>query len=454
MHWPLTRSAFACLAVLGRAGVAGGVLTSACADPVAADLPDDQHWQSEHFDYYTRDDDPSVCPAVLDTLERHLSVLQAQLGFSLGERIDYRKFRDGADVAASHVCDENTVCTLGTRVHTNQILDEHELVHAYLDGTGDPPALFEEGVAEALSCGGALPAKPDPISWQAALALSRTDPELYQTGQWFVGYLLHTYGPEPFLAFYAGDFYDATADQVSARFASAYGLDLDAEWQRAFEQSEPKLACVPVWACASSPLPIDGSAVSLAPSCDASADYLTLTQPAPGLVELTTQSDMLSSIALSGCGVDTSFPSGDSGTGYALSSLDEIVELETGAYFLARNSRPASLVAHALSKVDKPCIELVAPPAVAGYATLWTLTLLQPAEPFGVRLGLSEPARFYPIVQGLTLDRCPACDSRSDECEPLTSKLALHDGDGLRIASDVASPDGYGYATLGITLAP
>jgi hypothetical protein len=62
------------------------------------DLPKDRLWESTHFRYHTRTNDPEPCEAVIVQLERHFELLQGYLGFSWpnGRKVDYYKFLDQA----------------------------------------------------------------------------------------------------------------------------------------------------------------------------------------------------------------------------------------------------------------------------------------------------------------------------------------------------------------------
>jgi hypothetical protein len=134
-------------------------------------LPTDVHWSSEHFDYYTRAADSSVCESVTETLERHRRAVIEYLGLSDGDaKVDYRKFRDARDYSSSSSCPDAGACTIDARVETPWVMDEHELIHAYLAAVGRPPPLFSERVAQALSCFGLPSEKLDvELDWRDAV---------------------------------------------------------------------------------------------------------------------------------------------------------------------------------------------------------------------------------------------------------------------------------------------
>lgn len=202
-------------------------IATACGGTDDNHLPADVHWSSAHFDYYTRAGDSSVCESVTETLERHRKAVIGYLGLPDGdERIDYRKFRDARDYLSSSSCPDAGACTVEEHLETPLVLDEHELIHAYLRPVGRPPALLAEGVAQALSCLGLPSEKPDArLEWRDAVARGATR-EVYPLARWFVGYLLSASEPKVFLELYAGDWSRGTPDEIAKRFESAYGRSL------------------------------------------------------------------------------------------------------------------------------------------------------------------------------------------------------------------------------------
>jgi hypothetical protein len=228
---------------------------------------------SAHFRYFARANDPNICSGVVDQLEAHLQAINNYLGLTwTGGVIDYYKFRDAEDLHANSDCGPTASGCASHDVRSARPLDGHELVHVYASSFGDPPALFAEGIAEALSPQG----RPFPAparGWRDVLVVpSNDDGSLadinYWAGGWFVTYLLRKAGPEPFLAFYKGAALDHSADAIARQFQTVYGVSIDDEWSKA-QTSAPTLGGVPVWECASAePLVMEGEAVTLADHCD------------------------------------------------------------------------------------------------------------------------------------------------------------------------------------------
>jgi hypothetical protein len=252
------------------------------------DLPKDQIWTSPHFRYAARADDSGVCSGVVDQLEAHLQTLTTYLGLPwTGGVIDYYKFRDLADFQSNSGCPPaaggcNSSSSAGPDVRSPMPLHGHELVHIYTRALGIPPALFAEGLAEALSPEGrAFPAPSQ--SWRDILGASSQDGLVasidYWGGGWFVTYLLNKFGPAPFLDFYRAAASHQAAAAIAQQFQNVYGLSLDDVWRQA-QASSPTLGGVPVWECASAePIVMGGSAASLADRCDGRGRFAGLELP-------------------------------------------------------------------------------------------------------------------------------------------------------------------------------
>jgi hypothetical protein len=255
-----------------------GVFVVSCYDP---NLPDGQVWTSQHFRYAARADDSKVCGTVVDQLEAHLQAIDDYLGLTWTHgSIGYYKFLDSADFRSNSECPSSAIACATPRqdLRTTRILDGHELVHVYMRPIGEPSPFFEEGLAEALSPEGRTFVAPDK-SWRDIVAVPRgqDEPLNYTAGGWFVSYLLQTFGPARFVAFYRAVLDPAPA-AVAAQFSSIYGLDLDAVWDQA-RASKPKLSGVPVWECASARPMVQGD--TLSEGCDGTGAFagIDLAQP-------------------------------------------------------------------------------------------------------------------------------------------------------------------------------
>jgi hypothetical protein len=237
----------------------------------ASNLPDDRLWESEHFRYHTRQGDDGACEAVLEQLERHFELMQGYLGFSwpAQRKVDYYKFRDDADFEQNSGCPAIAAgCARGSSVLSSGPLHEHELIHAYLAPLALPPAFLNEGLASVLACHDAATLKVV-TPWRDVVGLPYEDlNRVYLEGPWFVGYLLHHYGPEPFLSLYGKLSYEsATVDEIATTFESVYGETLDAVWDAAVAEGN-RIRCVNLWPCSGPVLPLDGTLQGLSRACD------------------------------------------------------------------------------------------------------------------------------------------------------------------------------------------
>src|SRR5262249_20456297 len=140
-------------------------------------------------------------------------------------------------------------CTLDASARTTAVLDEHELVHAYLYPTGNPPPVLQEGVAVALSCGAATFGKPvvgpDDLAGLSALGPRALD--TYGAGAWLVGYLLDQLGPQRFVQLYGMLGHQVSTAQMDAAFRAVYGQGLADLWTAAVGEDHPRNTCV--WEC-------------------------------------------------------------------------------------------------------------------------------------------------------------------------------------------------------------
>jgi hypothetical protein len=253
-------------------------LALACSGEQSQNWPDDAVWESAHFRYHTRAADAGVCQGVLDQLERHFQLTRDYLHFSwpAGRKVDYYKFSDVADFSANAACPPGSgACTRDNVIRSPDVLQHHELIHAYLAPLGLPPAFFTEGVAVALACGHAwtVGAKP----WREVIALPFGDDRVFVEGPWFVGYLLHQYGPEAFLQLYGAlDFRSASNEGIAATFQAVYPQALDEAWEAA-RASGPTVRCQFLWECSGAALPSDGTIEPIGRACDGGDQFRTIT---------------------------------------------------------------------------------------------------------------------------------------------------------------------------------
>jgi hypothetical protein len=287
-----------------------GLSVLGCDGGTHVDLPKDQVWSSPHFRYAARAEDANVCGPVVDQLEAHLQALSSYLGLDwTGGVIDYYKFRDQDDLHASSGCPPAAhACALPADVRSTRALDGHELIHVYTAPLGRPPALFQEGLATALAPEGRAFMAPSQ-SWREIIASpplpSGAWPDVdYTGGAWLITYLLRTFGPSPFLAFYRAMAPADSADEVAARFTDVYGLDLDGVWNQA-QIAFPRLSGIPIWECASaSPLTL-GADLPVGDTCDGHGAFAALESPTSTILGWSADSKL--DFSISTCGADAPF---------------------------------------------------------------------------------------------------------------------------------------------------
>jgi hypothetical protein len=224
----------------------------ACADP-DADLPG-LRFETEHFRYYAADD-VWICPQLGTWLEHHYASLGAYLGAALPPegKIDYYRLDRGAaasrcgrgDASASACFDSEKIA-----VYSAEIAHAHELVHAYAMWLGDPPNLFQEGLAVMLGedgTGAIDPAAPieSALTNEAFEAYPGGSGAMYLPAAGFVRFLVDRHGREALLVFYAQTPHLAGEVQIRASFMNAFGEDLDtalAAWRAAPSQTRERLS--------------------------------------------------------------------------------------------------------------------------------------------------------------------------------------------------------------------
>ena len=116
-----------------------GCLAS-CGQGEAPGLPRDIEWRSEHFVYHARAEDPTVCPALLERMERHFEVIHAATGLPWPEGgvIHYYKFLDQDDYESAAGCPEDSSgCARDGNAYAFQPMHEHEPIR----GTPAPRAM-------------------------------------------------------------------------------------------------------------------------------------------------------------------------------------------------------------------------------------------------------------------------------------------------------------------------
>jgi hypothetical protein len=412
-------------------------LALGCGPASTAELPGDLTWTSTHFRYFARSTDADICDDLLTTLEDHFHLLQSRLGFAWppGRVIDYYKYADDPDYLAHAPCPKGSGgCTTGTRIFTNSAFEKHELVHAYLLPTGEPPPLIAEGAAVALACNLAIPETPtlglaDALSVVDALA----DLRIYQTGGRLVRYLLDTYGAERFMRLYGQLGWNAGFHDLDAQLRSIYGLGADALW--AATLGTPA-SCPEPYACSRPSLPLDGTTTMVAPICGLYGDYRVLELSADSVLAIASPRRVL----ISSCD-PIPFHS------LRMTEIDQgrpqvgLVPLPGGKHLVAFEAvRPATTIATTVSagpwagndcaKVEPVVIAADDNPTVA----IW-LPVGQPT--WLVRLRFQGPRQlsirqgFRSSTASLKVTVCPDCNVTSEQCQ-----TAALDTDTLSVSSN------------------
>ncbi|MBC7771210.1 MAG: hypothetical protein H7210_01815, partial [Pyrinomonadaceae bacterium] len=188
---------------------------------------------SEHFEVRVH---PGAIapPGMLDGLEEHYRVTQAYLGFP-STKVLYSLYGSLAEVqrACGILPLEGLACARGRQVLASDPWNEHELIHAYLWGVGDPPPIFAEGIAQGIRCGGAaLPVTVDIPPWQIAVAQPpRGNRAIYDAGFFLFVHLADTFGIDRFVEFYAETPSTLDPNIFRRQFESFWGVSVDQTWK-------------------------------------------------------------------------------------------------------------------------------------------------------------------------------------------------------------------------------
>lgn len=213
------------------------------------DLPEE--WvETEHFRYYYRAEDPP-CPMVLERLETHYDILTSYLGVTLpeGQRIHYYKFVDAEDFYANAPCSRGSACYQPSnhKIFTYEQVQTHEMLHAYTMTLGKAPALFSEGIAEALSCSfwtDLRPLIPGDFPIESLLENKDfRDSDLgaypYQVAGSFTLFLLERFGVDAWRSFYSRLSLDTSAATIAEQAEQVFGepfADTITAWRETLSQ--------------------------------------------------------------------------------------------------------------------------------------------------------------------------------------------------------------------------
>lgn len=194
---------------------------------------------TEHFVYYAEEGVTPPCDGTDQWLERYYTANAKFLGAALppGERIEYYHHASRESLPLFGCPPTAIGCAAGTTIRSTFELHPHEIVHANASLLGDPPFLFQEGLAEIMGCQelGDLdgPAEiPEPIEklvesaafkdWVAANGY-----RVYGASASFVRYLIDTFGTSSFLSFYERARRGDSREEIEAVFQAEMGSGLD-----------------------------------------------------------------------------------------------------------------------------------------------------------------------------------------------------------------------------------
>lgn len=244
---------------MARVGtVLAALLAAAChASPESHFAPLTETVESAHFVYhYAAGDRPSFDFAWQDA---HHAWVLAQLGIAPTPKLDYYKCMSRAHLKALTGRDTNGFAVLGSwGFFTTWRFDGHESVHVVvMQGIGTPPALFNEGIAVALSAepihgpgvfvpsptwsgvpiddivrglrSAGLPDVTKIVETNAFFAYP--EEMIYPVAGSFVAYLLRVEGAEKLKALAASAGFLDPRDVTEQRFLAVYGKPLAQAWQ-------------------------------------------------------------------------------------------------------------------------------------------------------------------------------------------------------------------------------
>lgn len=425
-----------------RSAAVLGVVGAGCGDPI--DLPSGQLWTSAHFRYTARADDSGVCDGVVNQLEAHFAMLHVYLGIEWpGGLIDYYKYRDATDLHANSDCQQlAAACATGHAVQSPLVLHQHELVHVYTRHLGRPPAMFEEGLAEALSPQG-RPFVAPILTWQEVLGAPPDAGGVpatiaYWAGGWFVSYLLRHHDVQTFMAFYRAVPGAAGEAEVAAAFLQLYGVALDDEWQRA-RAEDPEDKGVPIWECAGDLLTLGGTAADLSDRCDGRGTFATF-ELGEETALVWYDAALASGFNVASCALDSVFHF--AGIGWTGSFETGALSLPTGRYYVSPLTGTGTLgLRTAANAVARSCVDAVPLPLPP---TAHNLTLAIGNSPDARYVKLQHPnkptfelARQWddPFVPDVMAASVEVCDDCSGSCVPFDNSVAttMSDGQILRL---------------------
>jgi hypothetical protein len=195
-------------------------------------------FSTDHFDYYIEPGAEPPCDGTGEWLERYYKANAKFFGAELpaGDKIEYHLVGSDESMAAVGCADVGG-CAPPGRIYSLLPLHSHEIVHANAYSIGNPPLLFQEGLATMLGC-----TQTDDSLEQADISAPIEDLidsdafeawriehgfGAYDAAASFVRHVIHTFGLPNFLAFYAQASHDGSSDDVKRVFKREFGLSID-----------------------------------------------------------------------------------------------------------------------------------------------------------------------------------------------------------------------------------
>lgn len=211
----------------------GAALLSAtrCDGPVFNEL-----FTTEHFVYHVEEGATPPCDGTAQWLERYYEANTKFLGATLpaGVKMHYYLVGNRESLPCPSYAD---ACVHGTTIYAFMPVHTHEIAHANAFLLGDPPALFKEGLATALSCANLTDTEgpldtSEPIEELMENEAFRGFVEangfgVYVASMSFVKFLIDERGAARFLSFYARARRDGSRQEIGAVFQAELGVGLD-----------------------------------------------------------------------------------------------------------------------------------------------------------------------------------------------------------------------------------
>jgi hypothetical protein len=414
-----------------RGGAAGAYATLvflqlACGDERAPDLPPVQ-WQSAHFRYAARADDPIACAGALATLEEHWAFWHERLGLPDpgAPAVQYLKFRDSHDLRNGDCPGWAAACTTGTSVRTTDLFDKHELIHAYLAETMAPPVpLFAEGAAVAFSCdAGDYGTGGTPLDWRQVLDPPDDSTDwlsLYPLSGQLVSYLYSRFGPAAFIRFYADIGSLAGETAIADAFLAAFGETLDDAWAAATSTSP---LCLALWECSRPEVALDGAPHAATDVCGWNLVPRTLHMAAAGNIAATVRGAAANFGLMPACGDAAApgalplWPGGD---------FSLLAELPAGTYLVWGGGEVAAapLAARAVGTACADLSPYPVPPEPAAFfvaaPTTWAYARLRFDQPRAVAINGTRPS-----IPKTSVWTCPDCGTDFATCPADTKGIPI-----------------------------